>query len=160
MTGLEQKKNTKRNVKQELNPEQLSEWRPNYDPSDDEIEKFADELMRWSKTSKAYKISQFYCHKRIDGDTFYIWVNRWPVLKKAHEIAMESIGNNREIGGLEGRLTPSIVMSTMGMYDKRFRSYYKWKQQISAKEHHKQQDIKVIIEAAPSSDVVPKMEMD
>jgi len=153
------KKKTERNEKRQLNPPSiLTKWRPNYDPTEQEMERLAQELLDWSDTKEALKMSQFHSFKAIDHTTYDKWCDKYPVFGKAHEVAFVRVANNREIGALTGELNSGVVLATMGMYDKSYRSYWKWKKQVCSKDQTKQQDIKVVIEAVPHSDKVPKME--
>lgn len=161
MTGLKQKNNTRRNVKEELKvTSQLSTWRPNYAPTHEEFARLAQELIDWARNGNGIKVEEFKNHKGVSGKVFQQWCEKSPELDEANTLALSIIGTRRERKALEGEWNPYIVMNTMPLYDKKFRSFYKWKQQLTAKEQHKQQDIKVIIEAAPSSDLVPKMVKD
>lgn len=154
------KKNTKRNVNLELKVNYaLSSWRPNYSPTPEEFKRLSDEMIDWAIKSDAIKVAEFRDHKGISPKVFLQWQEKSQELNEACERATSIIGTRRERYGLEGRYNPGIVMQTMGLYDKSYRSFYKWKQQLNQNnDKNKTQDIKVIIEAAPSSDRVPRIE--
>ena len=81
-------------------------------------ERLAVELIEWAKLKTSYKISQFYIDKGIPRDTFYKWAHKHECLMEAYNIALELLGNRREIGAIERKLEPSIIKFTMPLYDK------------------------------------------
>lgn len=108
------------------------------------IDRLSQDLATWAiNDDEAYKITQFILKKGIPPDTFYDWINQFPVLNAANKIAVEAIGNRREMGGLKKQLDSSIVQFTMPSYDKNWKELRAWSAKL--KEQENKNDSKIVI---------------
>ncbi len=83
------------------------------------IKRLSIELVTWSReNAKAYVISQFYNMKGIPEKTYYRWVDKHPILKEAHDIALSIITDRRELYLIER--DPSSVRYMMPQYSKKW----------------------------------------
>lgn len=82
------------------------------------IDRFSMDLAKWAHSdNNALIVSQFYLKKGIAPQTYYRWVNQHPKLKEAHEIAKLCIGNRRELGALNKKLSEAMVTQRQHFYD-------------------------------------------
>jgi hypothetical protein len=63
--------------------------------------------------------------------TFYEWVKRFPILKRAKDVALEAIGCRREIGALKNKYNANVMMKQQYLYDKDW-----WKSEVKRAELH------------------------
>jgi len=106
--------------------------------SDAFIERLAYDLVVWAvDNDDALKLSQFILDKRIYPKTFYSWTKRYQVLEMAKEVALEAIGNRREIGAITGKYNVNIVMSQMAKYDQSWWSLEERRTRLKAKVQQK-----------------------
>ena len=78
------------------------------------MQRIAHDLVQWAiNDKKALKISQFFLKLGIPPDTFYDWIKNYPVMKDAHSVAMQAIGDRREIAALHKNLDTNMVTFTM-----------------------------------------------
>lgn len=131
--------------------------------SDKFLDHLAKELIEWARDNEdALKLSQFWLKKQMDRGTFYQFLRRHKNLEKARDIALDYIGNRRELGAIQGKYPEKTVMPYMGMFDKDHKAFIKWKNDLrkeAEKSAEKQQVI--IIEKAADTTIVPiKKESD
>lgn len=82
------------------------------------LQQVASKLIDWSTNDdEAFKIGQFYLKAGIARSDFYRWIQKYPYMKQAHEVALEAIGNRREVGGLKKNLSETMVIKAMPFYD-------------------------------------------
>lgn len=121
------------------------------------IEKLAIKLLHWAKTNdNALIIGQFYLYEDICSADYYRWLDKFPVLRKAHEDALEFIGMRRELGGLGKKLDCGMVSYTAAHYDKRcWKKLAEWRSKLT-KDENVTQGIRVVeLTPVPNSDIVP-----
>ena len=82
------------------------------------IERLGRALIQWSEAEpQAYKVNQFFRLQGLAAEQFYDWCLKYPELKAAHTYAMKCIGDRREIGAMEKRLSENMVFKRMHAYD-------------------------------------------
>lgn len=82
------------------------------------IERLARSLIHWAEVEpQAYKLNQFFRLQGLAAEQFYDWALKYPELKAAHQYAMKCIGDRREIGAMEKRLSENMVLKTLYIYD-------------------------------------------
>lgn len=92
------------------------------------IEQLSKDYITWATEDEtALILSQFPLSKKIPPDTFYNWINRSPILAQAHTIALTAVGNRRELGGLNKRLSEGMVSFTMPSYNKEWKELQEWR---------------------------------
>lgn len=80
--------------------------------------KLANELIEYAKKEEqSLTIGQFCKLKDIHRDTFDLWCSKYPKLASAKRIALQYIGNNRELGSLKKQLDSKTVMHIQYQYD-------------------------------------------
>lgn len=122
-----------------------------------DIKKIAKDLIHWADTEpKTYKITQFLKKYRLHTEAFYRWCKRVPELDDARKYALGRIGERREIGALEKELDSAMVRSTMAHYDTDHRKLMEWEASLKAKEEEKKNNVTVILEKYPESNMVPE----
>lgn len=111
------------------------------------LDRISSELIQWATHNEdALKVSQFYLSKGIPMNTYYNWLEKYPDFKEAHEIAMQLIGNRREVGGLKRKFDAGIVSYTMSHYDKTWKDMAKEKSELKmAEAAENKNETKVII---------------
>lgn len=125
--------------------------------SDTWIEKLALELVDWAiNDPEAFKLTQFYRLKGIGSDDMKRWKERNSKLKRAHTIALEALGDKREIGALKKLYEPGTAARTMPRYDPEWRDLEEWRASLKNKDEDKNREPQVIvIDRFPDSDKVP-----
>jgi|ERR1700733_6916288 hypothetical protein len=108
----------------------LTFWRASAYTTNAELEYISELLIEWLDNQDCLTAKSFYLSKKVSSSTFYDWLKRCPQLKEAWDIAIEVIGDRREVGGLMGKLNPGLVERTMPLYDK---SYYELRKEMSNK---------------------------
>jgi len=97
------------------------------------LHKMAVELANWAENNpEALTIGQFVRKRGIPRDTYNNWVNKYPVLKRAHEAAMWAIGDRRELAGLRREFDVSMVKFMMPNYDPEWMNMLKVQSQLKA----------------------------
>ena len=107
------------------------------------LHRLAQELVEWSATDDAFKLSQFFSERFVVRDVWQRWIQDSPALQDAMDIAKENIGNRREMKALKGEYNASIVMTTMPLHCK---EYKEWRVSMKPKEEQDKRDIRVFIE--------------
>jgi hypothetical protein len=90
-----------------------------------ELEYIAVLLIEWLDTQDAVTAESFYLSKNIPSRTWEDWLKRCPDLQDAWDIAVERIGERREVKGLKGEYNPGLVERTMPLYNKKYRALRK-----------------------------------
>jgi hypothetical protein len=66
--------------------------------TDSFFQRLAIELVTWAREDKqAFIMAQFYLMKGINEPTYYRWVNKYPELAGAHDVAIAFLANRREL---------------------------------------------------------------
>ena len=92
------------------------------------IEQLAKDYTTWATLDEtALIMTQFPLSKSIPPETFYDWINRSQCLAQAHAIALTCVGNRRELGGLNKRLSENMVSFTMPSYNKEWKELQEWR---------------------------------
>jgi hypothetical protein len=131
--------------------------RPMYNPTNEEIEALAGELIEWSARDTSLRMSQFYTAHKLLYRVFWSWCKKYPVLQDAYDIAMSNLAEHREIGGLTGKLNATMVVQSLSIYDKDWKEMYEWKAKLQKQDDNKNTGPQiVVIERAPNSDIVPE----
>jgi len=98
------------------------------------IDKTTEELATWAINDKnALKLTQF-CHiKGIPSQTLYRWCDKYPKLKAAKDLAIEIIGNRREIGAIKNKYNHQMISSQQAKYDSSWWSLEVQRAELKAK---------------------------
>lgn len=91
------------------------------------VDKLADELTEWVKKEDKLTLRSFLIHKKIPWDTFYVWIDKYPKLKVAHQLAMMNLSERREIGGMTRKFDTGFTLNSMPMYDPMWKEFVQWK---------------------------------
>lgn len=84
------------------------------------IERLALDLIAWvdaEKLERRLKVSEFFRIKKIPRKTYYRWAEKYEDLKEAHEYAMLTLGDKREIGAIVRDYAEASVFRRMHAYD-------------------------------------------
>lgn len=121
------------------------------------IERLAVELSNWAvNDEEAIKISQFYIKRGISKQDFTRWMEWVPALKEAYSVAMEAIGNRREVAGLTKKFDSSMVQFTMPQYDQGWKEMNEWRAKLREQIINQNNGPQIIVlEKYPDSDLVP-----
>lgn len=99
------------------------------------IEKLGENLFKWAlEDEDAFKVRSFFTKQSIGGDDIKRWRGRSPKFDKAYKMALELIGDRREIGGLKRTFDSSIVVQSMPHYDPDWRELAQWRSNLRAQE--------------------------
>jgi len=128
--------------------------------TDEWIEQLAKDLVKWStEDDEAFKLTQYYRSRGIGSDDMKRWCERSPKLKKAHTVALQALGDRREIGALKKKYDPGMTRTMMPRYDKDWKKIEEWRSTLRAKETAAGGGTKfVIMNDFPNSDKVPVKE--
>jgi len=96
------------------------------------IERLAQDLITWSEDPENLTLEKFYLKKRIAGRTFYDWVDKYPLMKAAHQTAKENIGIRREEGAIMRKYDSATIAYTMPSYLNRWKDTAEWKAKLKA----------------------------
>jgi hypothetical protein len=129
--------------------------------SDKAIEKFAEDVVKWAKTPKALCISSFPSSIGVPHSTWNRWMDKFPVLKDANDLAKELIGVRREEGVMTGEFRDSMIKTIHGSYSSLWRQNEERLAQLNKDVNTPSNTpITVEIHASPITDVVPVLERD
>ena len=82
------------------------------------IGKICEQLCDWAINDKeALKISLFFNDRGITWDVVDDWRKKFPNFDAAYKIALQAIGDRREIGAVKRILDSNIVKYTLPLYD-------------------------------------------
>lgn len=98
--------------------------------SEASIERISLELVEWSKQEDSLVFRDFYDNKNIPEDAYYRWINTYPILKAAHNLAKGRIGSRREKGVITRKYEASSIIGSMPMYDKEWKDLIAWKSSL------------------------------
>lgn len=117
-----------------------------------ELEYIAELLLEWLDKEPSLLVSTFYSSRNIAPSTFYGWMNRCPQLKWAWEVALQRIGERRELGGLTNKLNAGIVQASQSIYSKEWADLETKRQERKAKnEEGARQTIVVVRDKMPDT---------
>jgi hypothetical protein len=107
--------------------------------SDEYLAKLAFDLVHWALNDpRALKLTQFRTSRLICRDMWDKWLERSAELRDARELALEVIGDRRELGGLEKRFDSSIVSFTMPVYDPAWKELVAWRAALKEEKANQQ----------------------
>lgn len=115
------------------------------------VEEIARELLVFVERDDVYRINQFLKYKGLRQGDYYLWVEKYSFMKEAHEHALSTIADRREIGAITGKLKENAVMPYMGMYDRDFKKFMEWKASLTKKDDEKSETKIVVIERYPDT---------
>ena len=107
------------------------------------VNNLAQELTDWVRLPDKLTFTSFLVHKKIPRDTFYRWAEEYPQLKTAHQLALMSLSDRREVGGLTRKFDPAFVLNSMPMYDPAWKEFMQWKASLKQDDGNQQ---KVVVE--------------
>jgi len=82
------------------------------------IERLAQDFVSWAINNEdAIILSDFPISMGIAPRTFDRWAAKHDALKFAKETVLQVIGNRRQRNGLKNKFNPSLVMTSMALYD-------------------------------------------
>lgn len=128
--------------------------------SEKEFSVMGNEVLKWSECDDALKLTDYATLKRMPYDTFIRYTKRSKYLGECWEIARERVTSRRELGALKNKYNSSVVMGTMGMYDKEYKEFLKWKSDLRKDEKAAGETKIVVLEKYPNSDVVPEKKLE
>jgi hypothetical protein len=121
------------------------------------VEKIAQELVIWAHSNDdALILSEFYLSRGIAPKVFHRWMEKFPVVKEAHDTALEIIGNRREKGGLNYKLHAGMVMYSAPLYKPQWKDLHEWRSQ-AANIEDKSKEIHIHMDPIPSTDLKKTM---
>jgi len=127
-------------------------WRASSHTSIAELEFISELLLDWLDKEQALIASTFYSSRNIARATFYDWMERCPQLKWAWQVALQRIGERRELGGLKGQLNSGMIQASQPLYSK---DYLDLKMQLMKhSDESVRQTIVVLRDKMPETDEV------
>jgi hypothetical protein len=121
-------------------------------------ELLATQMIAWCEDEEAFTMNQFYRMKGIQEKTFHRLMAKFPALQDAHDFALAALGDKREIGALKHKYDTGLVGRSMAVYSNAWRWLEEWRgeMRVKANEVESQQKITVVLDAFPSSELVPE----
>ncbi len=120
--------------------------------SESNLKELAKRLELWAITDDdALKFKQFLVRERVCWDSFYRWMEKSPELKRAHALALDAIGNRREVGAIKRSYDSGMVRSSMPIYDKDWTTMEEWRGKITQEQNKDNEQKVVIIERFPET---------
>lgn len=87
-----------------------------------EILKLSEALVKWALNDpEALKITLFFNDRGITWQVCRDWRDRFQVFAAAWDLAMQAIGDRRELGAIKRELSEGLVKYTLPIYDKAIR---------------------------------------
>jgi hypothetical protein len=121
--------------------------------------RLAIELSTWVRENeKAYTLSQFYTMKGIPHDVYYQWASDCLELREANRLALEIMGDRREIGALENRLNSMIARFILPQYKREWREQEVFRATLQRESGESRGMLTVVLDSVEESDLVPKLE--
>lgn len=119
------------------------------------IERLAREMVDWSKLEDSLRITQFFNQRGIPNGMIYKWMEKFPMLKQAHEFAMGAIADRRDIGAITRKYDGNYIDKSQAMYDPEYKKFLEWKASMAEKNRENSGTLIVQMMPTPSSDQVP-----
>lgn len=95
------------------------------------LEALAKDLYTWAKDdSNALKMSQFYTSRGISNSTVLKWMKVSEKLREAHDMALQIIGDRREVGAIYNKLNASMIAPMMAHYDSNWKDIAEWRARL------------------------------
>lgn len=120
------------------------------------VERLACDVVKWAvEDDEAFKMTQFFRKMKISSQTYYRWVKTFRVLKVANSVALEAIGDRREIGAIKRKYDAGFIASQMAKYDKSWWNLEKQRAELKASTQQKgDSDItyKIIVDSYKEED--------
>lgn len=88
----------------------------------------ANDMFDWAckEPKTSLTITKYLRERGIPTDLFYNAIKKYPYLKKAHGRIKDMIGDNRETGGLEKRLSERMILRSQHQYSKEWKESDEW----------------------------------
>ena len=80
------------------------------------LDRLSEELVRRAQSKSAFCITEFYVSRGIAPQVWERFMNRYPPLQEAYDIAKEIVGIKRETGVAEGRYREAMIKQVHGHY--------------------------------------------
>lgn len=126
------------------------------------IERLAQEFIKWAREDEnALKVSSFFKIKGIPMMDIERWIKKpefWK-LKLAYTEGLEIIGDRREMGALNKKLSEGMITHSMPQYDRDWKNNIEWRSRLRREEKADQQNQGpqiVVLERFPGCDLVPE----
>jgi hypothetical protein len=127
----------------------------------DYFKKLAIEWIAQARNTEMLLMTEYPAQKGIPAQTFLDWINRCPELKEAQSLVRTIIAMRRERGGLKNEYNGKMVERMQHLYDRDWRDAEEWRANLAVKSQiNTQQPVTVILEAFPSSNLVPPKKED
>lgn len=125
----------------------------------DGAERLAMKLFEWCTTNDdVLCFDEFLVQHRLSFNTYYKWLDKFPVLKEMHTWALMFLGARREKGALKNQLNPLVVKFTMPYYSPEMKKLVEFYAAVKKPEDEILAASRIIVNMSkfPESDVVPK----
>jgi hypothetical protein len=123
---------------------------------DDYFKKLAIEWIDLAKNTEMLLMNEFHIQKGFSRAGFDKWIARSSELQEAQSIVRSIIGVRRERGGLKNEYNTNLVAKMQHNYDQDWKNSEEWRANLAVKHQiSTQQPITVVLEAFPSSSLVP-----
>lgn len=99
-------------------------------------------------------MDSFLFAKGISRKAWARWRDLYPVAEETDAYIRQGLGAKRELGGLKGELTASLVAAVQAHYSEVWKEQVMWRESLKQKAEDKKQDITVVIEPFPDSELV------
>lgn len=122
------------------------------------LDRLSKELIIFAHESDILRVEWFFALRGISPATARDWTYKFPSFKESYKAARSIIGMRREDGALKKKLDSSTVHFTLPLYDDEWREALEYRHKLKEEEQSKTQPITVVLEAFPSSPIVPPKE--
>lgn len=124
---------------------------------DDWRKRFILTLMEWASKEDSLEITDFALEMKMHRSMLYRWVDKWPDIKQAFEMAKLMIASRRKKGALTRKFDKDVVFKDLHKYDPEWLEINKYHSDMK-KDEEKQAHTFIISDAKPR--IVTKEEMN
>ena len=112
-------------------------------------------LINWAKLPTSLKVVDFFVEHGFHHTDIMRLCKKYKSLEQAYSQAVVIVGSRREKGGLQNDLNSAIVLSSMSMYDQKWKDDAEWKASIRKDNRDEKGTVIVQMMPAQNSELVP-----
>lgn len=124
---------------------------------DDWRKRFILTLMEWASKEDSLDITDFALEMKMHRSMLYRWVEKWPDIKQAFDMAKLMLASRRKKGALTRKFDKDVVFKDLHKYDPEWLEINKYHSDMK-KDEEKQAHTFIISDAKPR--IVTKEEMN
>jgi hypothetical protein len=117
------------------------------------VSELGREMVSWAANDqRAYKIGQFLTLKGLDWTAADRWRSKFPDFDRSYRIALNIIGDRREVGAIENKYNTGMVMYKMPKYDPSWKKMVEWREKLKQTDEVKMGNQVIYVVDKPAED--------